>query len=52
MMSPPTEAASRPAGVRSVTAPTAAANKNFKGPDPPAATADNPRCGECDRLIV
>ncbi|XP_057368889.1 PDZ and LIM domain protein Zasp-like [Daphnia carinata] len=43
---------SRPAGVRSVTAPTAPVNRNFKGPEPPQATADNPRCAECDRLIV
>lgn len=43
---------SRPAGVRSVTAPTAPVNKNFKGPEPPQATAENPRCAECDRLIV
>lgn len=42
---------SHPVGVRSVAAPTTA-NKNFKGPEPPQATADNPRCGECDRLIV
>jgi len=28
------------------------ANKSFKGPEAPAATADNPRCGECDRFIV
>lgn len=39
----------RPTGVRSVAAPQ---TKSFKGPDAPQATADNPRCGECDRLIV
>lgn len=37
-------------GVRSVAPPVA--SKSFKGPEPPAATADSPRCGECDRLIV
>ncbi|XP_046456537.1 PDZ and LIM domain protein Zasp-like isoform X1 [Daphnia pulex] len=51
-MSAPVAPVSRPAGVRSVTAPTAPANKSFKGPEPPQATADNPRCAECDRLIV
>lgn len=42
--------APKPSGVRSVAPPVA--NKNFKGPEPPQATADSPRCGECDRLIV
>ena len=51
VVAPAPVAPSHPAGVRSVAAPTTA-NKSFKGPDPPQATADNPRCGECDRLIV
>ena len=47
----PTVAPAAPAvaGVRSVAAPV---TRSFKASQEPLATADNPRCSECDRFIV